>query len=132
MSERSKLKRVRTGVSHVFALVRTVEFDVVLGDDSFALRVELFRDTTRSETFRANIWRSESYRIQSTFPQNPSTGEPEHHPSDEVILIDWSTNVRGDYAVFKATSPTTALNLVLEAVRAALDHTTDGKVEWRR
>ncbi len=123
---------MRKGVSHLYALVKTVEFDVVLGDDSFALRVELFQDKARKRTFRANIWRNEFYRIQSTFPQKSSTGQSEHHPSDEVILIDWSTNVRGDYSVFKAASSTAALNMVLKAIRAALDHATGGKVEWRR
>jgi len=122
----------RKGVSHLYALVKTVEFDVVLGDDSFALRVELFQDKTRRRTFRANIWRSEFYRIQSTFPQNPSTGLPEHQPSDEVVLIDWSANVRGNYSVFKAASSTAALNMVLKVIRAALDHTHAGRVEWRR
>jgi len=120
------------GVGHVYALVKTVEFDVDLGDDSFALRVELFQDKTRRRTFRAKIWRNEFYRIQSTFPQQPSTGQPEHQPSDEVILIDWSTNVRGNYSVFKAASSAAALNMVLKAIRAALDHITGGKVEWRR
>ena len=120
------------GVGHVYALVKTVEFDVDLDDDSFALRVELFQDKTRRRTFRAKIWRNEFYRIQSTFPQLPSTGQPEHQPSDEVILIDWSTNVRGNYSIFKAPSSAAALNMVLKAIRAALDHTTGGKVEWRR
>ena len=120
------------GVGHVYALVKTVEFDVDLDDDSFALRVELFQDKTRRRTFRAKIWRNEFYRIQSTFPQQPSTGQPEHQPSDEVILIDWSTNVRGNYSVFKAASSAAALNMVLKAIRAALDHITGGKVEWRR
>jgi hypothetical protein len=123
---------VPKGVGHLFALVKTVEFDVVLGDDSFALRVELFQDKTRKRTFRANILRNESYRIQSTFPQNPTTGQPEHQPSDEVVLIDWSTNVRGNYSSFEAASSTAALSIVLKAIRAALDHSTDGKVEWRR
>src|SRR6266481_2373190 len=117
---------MRKGVSHFYAMVKTVEFDVVLGDDSFTLRVELFQDKTRRRTFRANIWRNEFYRIQSTFPQNSSTGLPEHQPSDEVILIDWSANVRGDYSVFKAADSSAALNMVFKAIRAALDHTTTG------
>src|SRR5260370_7609984 len=96
---------MRKGVSHLYALVKTVEFDVVLGDDSFALRVELFQDKTRRQTFRANIWRNELYRIQSTFPQNPSTGRPEHQPSDEVILIDWSSNLRGNSSSFNPPTP---------------------------
>ena len=123
---------MRKGINHLYALVKTVEFDVVLGDDSFTLRVELFQDKTRRRTFRANIWRNEFYRIQSTFPQKSSTAQPEHQPSDEVILIDWSTNVRGDYSVFKAASSAAALNMVLKAIQAALDHATGGKVEWRR
>jgi len=117
-----KAKSLHKRVGHLYELVKTVEFDVVLGDDSFALRVELFEDKTRRRTFRANIWRNEFYRIQSTFPQNASTAQPEHQPSDEVILIDWSTNLRGNFSVFKATSSTAALNLVLKAIRAALDH----------
>src|SRR5439155_4159366 len=100
-------------------------------DDSFAIRVELLQDKTRTQTFRAKIWRNELYRIQSTFPQKSSTGQPEHQPSDEVILVDWSTYVRGDYSVFKAASSAAALNMVLKAIRATLDHATDGKVEWR-
>jgi len=123
---------MRKGVSHLYALVKTVEFDVVLGDDAFALRVELFHDKSRRRIFRANIWRNEFYRIQSTFPQSLSSGVPEHQPSDEVILVDWSTNVRGNYSTFEAASSTAALNTVLKAIRAALDHATEGKVEWRR
>src|SRR5258708_32282079 len=123
---------MRKGVSHLYALVKTVEFDVVLGDDSFALRVELFQGKTRRQTFRANIWRNELYRIQSTFPQNPSTGRPEHQPSDEVVLIDWSSNLRGNYSVFKAASSPPALIIVLTAIQAVLDHAAGGNGESRR
>ena len=118
-------------VGHSYLLVKTVEFDVVLGDDSFALRIELFRDQTRKGTYRAHIWRNEHYRIQSTFPQAPSTGKAQHRPSDEVIQVDWSIYVRGDYSAFNAASSTAALDIVLKAVRAALDHITAGEVEWR-
>src|SRR5258708_12282938 len=110
---------MRRGVSHLYALVKTVEFNVVLGDDSFTLRVELFQDETRRRTFRANIWRNEFYRIQSTFPQKSSTGQPEHQPSDEVILIDWSTNLRRDYSVFKPPDSSSALTIVLKAIPPA-------------
>jgi len=82
--------------------------------------------------FRANIWRDESFRIQSTFPQNPSTGRPAHDPSDEGVLIDWSTNLPANYSTFEAASPTAALNLVIKAIQSTLDRATGGKVEWRR
>src|SRR5260370_7469854 len=91
---------MRKGVSPLYALVKTVEFDVVLGDDSFALRVELFQDKTRSQTFRANIWRNELYRIQSTFPQNPSTGRPEHPPPDQPLPSASSPNLPANYTSY--------------------------------
>src|SRR5258708_19781121 len=122
---------MRKGVSHLYALVKTVEFDVVLGDDSFALRVELFQGKTRRQTFRANIWRNELYRIQSTFPQNPSTGRPEHQPSDEVVLIDWSSNLRANYSAFKAASSPAALNMLLNAIPPPLHHSPRGNLPLR-
>jgi hypothetical protein len=63
------------------------------------------------------MWRTEFFRIQSTFPQAGSTGEPEHHPSDEVILVDWSHNLAGQYSDFEAENPDAALNAVLEDFR---------------
>ncbi len=65
---------MRKGVSHLYALVKTVEFDVVLGDDSFARRVELFQDKTRRRKVRAERERFElsrplrAYGISSAAP----------------------------------------------------------------
>ncbi len=125
-------RKASSHVGHLYTLVKTVQFDVVLGDDAFALRVELFQDISNKRMFHADIWRNEFYRIQSTFPQNPATGRPQDHPSDEVILIDWSTNVSGDYSLFEATTAKVALNIVLGDIRSTLDRATGGKSKWRR
>ncbi len=125
-------RKVSSPLGHLYSLIKTVQFDVVPGDvDSFAVRIELFQDASNKRRFRADIWRNEFYRIQSTFPQNPSTGRPKHHSSDEVILIDWSTNVSGDYSVFEAANSNVALKIVLEDIRSTLDRVTGG-TEWRR
>jgi hypothetical protein len=120
----------------IFTLVSTVEFEMVWphGPDSevdeFVARIELFQAKGNPKTFRADIWRTEYYRIQSTFPQDPSTGQPDHHPSDQEILVEWSINLEGDYRLFEAESPESAMDLVLKDVRglvdrvAALDETT--------
>src|SRR5258706_1309376 len=123
-------RNVSRSRGHLYQLLKTVQFDVELGDDSFALRVELFQAKWSMQTFRDNIWRTEFYQIQSTFPQNPSSGRPKHRPSDEVILIDWSTNVPGDYSRFEAASSSVALNIVLNSIRSTLDRATGGKFEW--
>jgi hypothetical protein len=104
-----------------FALIRTVEFDVEVGEDRFALRIELFVSESNPHTFRARAWRTEVYRIQSTFPQEALTGEPKHQPSDEVILIDWSSNIRGEYSTYEAESAAAALEIVIEDIHGTVD-----------
>ncbi|HEX2679733.1 MAG TPA: hypothetical protein VHQ03_00405 [Candidatus Dormibacteraeota bacterium] len=119
-------------VGILYELVKTVQLNVSLGDDSFALKVELFQEAADNHRFHADIWRNELFRIQSTFPQDPSSGRPLHNPSDEMILIDWSTNLVGDYSVFNAESAAAALDTVVQDIQNALDKATDGKVESRR
>lgn len=107
----------------VFTLIKTVVFDVEIGDDSFALRVELFQDESDSGRFRVKMWRTEFFRIQSTFPQSASTGKPQDDPSDEFILVDWSHNLSRDYSDFRADNVDAALRVVLEDYQRWLRHT---------
>ena len=108
----------------VFTLIKTVAFDVQIADvDTFTLRLELFQDDEDDRRFKVGMWRTEFFRIQSTFPQAASTGGPEHDPSDEVVLVDWSHNLAGQYSDFKAANPDAALNTVLEDFRHWLRHT---------
>ena len=69
-------------------VVRTLEVPVQLADDDLAmLRLEILEKVAQPGSFRARVWRIESYRLQSTFPQE--NGEPSHSPSDELILKDF-------------------------------------------
>lgn len=100
--------------SKIHELIRTVEFDIALGKDRFHVRVELFRALANPNKFRAHIWRNEFYRIQSTFPQDNKTHQPTDPPSDELIFIDFSTQLTGDYSDFHADDETAALQLILD------------------
>jgi hypothetical protein len=100
--------------SKIFELIKTIDFDVALGTDGFNLRIELLRAISAPNHFRAHIWRSEFYRIQSTFPQNYETHDPADPPSDELIFIDYSTQLGGDYSDFQADDETVALQMVLD------------------
>lgn len=86
--------------------------------DEFRLRIELFQDQSDPKSFRAQVWRTEYYRIQSTFPQHPKTGRPTDQPSDELILVDWSANLMGGYQHFESESVETALRKVLDDLEA--------------
>lgn len=99
-------------VGPVYELVKTVEFDVEIGDDQFVLRIELFRTVSDIHTFRAHIWRTEMYRIQSSFPRDQLTDKPAHLPSDEVILVDLNY-LTGDFSNFQAENQEIALQLVM-------------------
>ena len=100
--------------SELYELVKTIEFDVALGEDGFNLRIELFRALSSQNHFRAHIWRSEFYRIQSTFPQDHETHKPVDPSSDELIFIDYSSQLYGDYSDFQAEDEATALQLILD------------------
>ncbi len=106
----------------VYELVKVVESDVEIGDDRFPLRVELFQNTNDAHRFRARIWRTEMYRIQSTFPQDELTHEPVDRPSDETILVDHSLYLGRSYSEFEAESQEAALQLILKDYRMFLAH----------
>ncbi len=108
----------------VFELVETFELDVCLVEESWPTRVEIYQAADRPDLFRCRVWQSESYRIQSTFPQ--SGGTPAHEPSDEVVLVDASHHLRCDWdpSAFEAGSAKHARRMVEDALLAFLDHAT--------
>ncbi len=98
----------------IYQLVKVVEFDVEMGDDQFAVRVELLESNAKGRHFRARIWRTEMYRIQSTFPQDESMHRPAHLPSDETILVDHSMYLGRSYSDFEAESQDAALRSIMD------------------
>ena len=110
--------------SPIFELIETFEFDMTLADDCWPTRIELYRATESPNLYRCRVWQAESYRIQSTFPQ--AAGAPAHEPSDEVVLVEYSSYLRCDWnpSSFEASSPSAARELVEKALLAFLDHAT--------
>ena len=108
--------------SEIYELIKTIEFDVAIGEEGFSLRIELFRASSSPNEFRAHIWRREFFRIQSTFPQDAKTHEPVDPPSDEMIFVDDSHQLQGRYDHFHAESESAAIQLILEDVRRRLEH----------
>ena len=110
--------------SPIFELIETFEFDMSLGDNSWPTRVELYRARKNEKLFRCRVWQAEHYRIQSVFPQR--NGSPEHEPSDEMILVEYSSYLRCNWNPegFEADSPEGARQLVENALLAFLDHST--------
>ena|SRR2546428_2452913 len=111
---------VRQEVCELYDVVKATESELVLGDESFRIKVELTRSRTRPSSFRANIWAAELYRIQSTFPQ--TKGRPAHRPSDELICVSWTSVLRRCGERFQARSVARAEGMILSELAAWLRH----------
>jgi hypothetical protein len=110
-------------ISPIYDLIKTIEFEIEIGDDQFSMRIELFRCVSEPNRFRARLGRFERFRIQSTFPQEPITHQPAHSPSDEEILIDSRIWLTGNYDDFKANTPESAIQLILDDFKGFLVRT---------
>ena len=108
--------------SPVFELVKTVEVDLTLLDETWPTRIEIFRATDRKDFFRCRVWQLESFRIQSTFPQK--RGRPAHEPSDHRLIVEWQGPHVGLYEDFVAESTEAALKKVIGDFKRFLEHTT--------
>ena len=106
----------------VFEKIKTIEFDVTLGEESFSIRFELFRDTERKDHFRCHMWELEFFRLTPTFPMNDK-GQP-HNISDDIVMAERSTKLNKSYDDFIAPDPDTALHMVLEDFKLRLEHWT--------
>jgi hypothetical protein len=112
--------------SPLFELAKTVEFNLEVAEDHFSLRVELFQDISNAQRFRARIWRLEMYRIQSTFPQNETDGQPADQPSDESIFVDTGAWLSQRYEDFRAETPDRAIQIILNDLRDFLVRASGG------
>jgi hypothetical protein len=112
----------------LFVLTKQAELDVSLGDDHFSVRIEVLRALNRKNTFRVRFWRTELFRIQSTFPQS-RRGTPAHQASDELILVDASDNMTGSWDAIRSSSADAALRAAVAAVTAWASHSAGRKSE---
>lgn len=108
--------------SPIFELVRTVEVDLTLDDETWPTRFEIFRDTERSDFYRCRVWQLELFRIQSSFPQEGAN--PAHQPSDHLLMVEWNGPHVGLYEDFVAESAEAALSKVMADFCRFLEHTT--------
>jgi hypothetical protein len=109
--------------SLIYELVKTIEFDIEL-DTGFTLRIELLRSISESRRFRAHIWGTEFFRLQSTFPQDAATERPAHEPSDEIILVDYSHLLSRKYEDFESETVESAAQSILDDCKKLLVHAT--------
>src|SRR5262245_8392408 len=116
--------------SPLFELVKTVEFNLGIAEDHLSLRLELFQDISDAQRFRARIWRLEMYRIQSTFPQNETDGQPADQPSDEYIFVDTSAWLSQRYEDFRAERPDNAIQFILNDLRDFLIRASGGSEKF--
>lgn len=109
--------------SPIYEMLKVLELDLQLGDESWPIRFELFRNTEIKGRFRCRIWQAEYFRIQSTFPSS-ARGKPKHPSSDELILIKFDGPKLGDYDDFTAPNADAAMAVVLRDFERFLEHTT--------
>jgi hypothetical protein len=109
--------------SSVFDLVRVLEVDVRLGEDSWTSRIEIFKSLSEPDFYRARVSESEMFRLTPTFPQNEN-GEPEHR-SDDTLFVE-RPFPHGPVALegFRAESDQKAAEAVLLNLSAFLEHAT--------
>jgi len=101
--------------SPVFEFVKVIELDITLGDDFIPTRIEIFRDTERTDFFRCRVWELEHFNLTPTFPMDED-GKPLHISSD-IVQVERSTTYRIfnnlSYEGFVAINANTALQKII-------------------
>ncbi|MBI4851266.1 MAG: hypothetical protein HY819_05510 [Acidobacteria bacterium] len=113
--------------SPVFELIKTIEIDIELGEDSWTSRIELFQDTEKRDYFRCRVWELELFRLTLSFPRNEN-GEPAHITDDSIWVERPFPRSKIDYEGFIASNPDHALQSVIEDLKNFLEHVTGEKV----
>ena|SRR2546426_1006954 len=105
--------------SDIYELVRTIEFDMEMGDKFLPTRVEVFRDTQRKRHFRCHMWELEYYHVESTFSRDPKSKLPSA-PSDEPILVERTWELSSKFLDFEAANAEAALKNFLTVLASHL------------
>jgi hypothetical protein len=111
--------------SSIFELVKTVELDIRLGDDSWSIRIELLQDAEAKDHFRCHVWELELFRLTPTFPQD-EMGQPAH-TSDDVAMVDRGiprSRIAYPREDIIAADVDAALRIVLDDLKQYLKHVT--------
>jgi hypothetical protein len=111
--------------SPLYELANTYELDVQLGEGSYSLRIELFRNTETEGHFRCHAWELKSFRLGPTFPMDEN-GNPTH-VCDDVLMVDRGIAQSGTHYHLEdivASDVNAALGIVVEDLKRFLEHST--------
>jgi hypothetical protein len=100
----------------MFELVRTVEFDVTIGEAGIPIRIELFQAMDDPTRFRARVWQREELKPPAeteAAAKGPERGTPE-------VLAERPVDLGDDYLDFEAEDSDGALHAVLEDLAGRL------------
>jgi len=112
--------------SSFFELVKTIETDIDFENDSWSIRIELFRDTENIEYYRCHVWELELFRLTPTFPNDDSDSPKEI--TDDILMVDRGiAHSKIDYKRFKANSVDEAVEKIIDDLKCFLEHVTGEK-----
>lgn len=109
------MKATNTESMVAWEVVKVVDLkEIPLANDSpsFSFRVEILREWRPRGTYRARVYRKETFRVQPTFPQ--SAGKPQYEPSDEEFFVE---DVAGNWDALQGKTVKEVLDKVLREIR---------------
>ena len=112
-------------VSPIYELAKTFELDIQLGEDSFTMRIELFRNTEKEDHFRCHVWECEMFRLTPTSPMDENN-QPTHI-CDDVLMVDRGiprSHIPYPLEDIVAPNIDAALEIVLNDLKRFLEHST--------
>jgi hypothetical protein len=111
--------------SSIFELVKTVELDIRLGDNSWPIRIELLQATEAKDRFRCHVWELELFRLTPRFPQDEN-GQPARLSDDTLMVERGIPRSRIAYPTedIIAVDVDAALWIVLDDLKQYLSHVT--------
>ena len=116
--------------SPIYELAKIFELDVQLGEDSYTLRIELFRNTEKEGRFRCHAWELELFRLTPTFPMDEHDNPA--HICDDLIMVERGiAHSRINYHLEDIEAPDidAALEIVLGDLKRYLEHATSEKAK---
>ena len=111
--------------SPVYELVKTVEVDIQLGDDSWTTRIELLHDTEKADHFRCRVWELEFHRLTPSFPRDEN--DLPIHITDSPIFVERGiahSQIKYPLEVITAPDADSALEIIIGDLKRFLEHVT--------
>jgi hypothetical protein len=116
------MKATNTESMVAWEVVKVVDLkEITLANDSpsFSFRVEILREWRPRGTYRARVYRKETFRVQPTFPQK--AGRPQYEPSDEEFFVE---DIVGNWEGLHGRTAKEVLEKVLQKINKTF---RDGK-----